>query len=283
MKILVVGDFHGRFPDKFVNLIKKEKIDLVVSNGDYLPFLYRKLWFEHCYGKDVELWEVIGKKRYKEFVNKDLKIGEQVLKKLNKLDVPVFSVLGNVDYPSHDDVSDNKKRRGKKFWKWDFERNFHFAKLIAKYKNIKRFDYSFAEFGEYVFIGANTGSFPGRVKSKAYKKSRRKLDSLFRRFRSENKERRVIFASHNVPYKTKLDIFIGKKAVKSARGKHYGSKLVRRIIDRHQPVLHIGGHIHKSRGMQKLGKTLCINPGALREGHYAIVEIDGKMKVRFGR
>jgi len=37
-------------------------------------------------------------------------------------------------------------------------------------------------------------------------------------------------------------------------------------------------------GMQKLGRTLCINPGAAHEGHGAIVDIiEGKneIKVRF--
>lgn len=43
MKMLIVGDFHGTLPGKFERLIKKEMIDLVISNGDYLPFAYRKV------------------------------------------------------------------------------------------------------------------------------------------------------------------------------------------------------------------------------------------------
>ena len=62
MKILAIGDFHGKFPKKFERIIKKEKIGLVVSNGDYFPFHYRELWFKHCYRKETELWEVIGKR-----------------------------------------------------------------------------------------------------------------------------------------------------------------------------------------------------------------------------
>ena len=64
MKILAIGDFHGKFPRKFEKLIKREKIDLVVSNGDFFPFIYRDLWFKHCYHTDVDLWEVIGRKKY---------------------------------------------------------------------------------------------------------------------------------------------------------------------------------------------------------------------------
>lgn len=38
-------DFHRKFPDKLKRLIKKEKIDLIVSLRDYSPFSHRKLWF----------------------------------------------------------------------------------------------------------------------------------------------------------------------------------------------------------------------------------------------
>ena len=110
MKILAIGDFHGTFPNKFYKIIDSEKVDFVISLGDYPPFHYRKLWFKHCYGKDVELQEVIGKKKYKELVIEDLRRAEISLKKLNSVKVPVFTVLGNIDWPAVDDIIDEKKR-----------------------------------------------------------------------------------------------------------------------------------------------------------------------------
>ncbi len=41
-----------------------------------------------------------------------------------------------------------------------------------------------------------------------------------------------------------------------------GSPAVRRAIDKYQPRLGLHGHIHESRGSQKLGRTLCLNPGS---------------------
>jgi Icc-related predicted phosphoesterase len=41
-----------------------------------------------------------------------------------------------------------------------------------------------------------------------------------------------------------------------------GSTAVRAAIERHQPTLALHGHIHESRGMVKIGRTLCINPGS---------------------
>jgi Icc-related predicted phosphoesterase len=41
-----------------------------------------------------------------------------------------------------------------------------------------------------------------------------------------------------------------------------GAEATRRVIERHQPLLALHGHIHESRGAQKLGRTLCVNPGS---------------------
>jgi Icc-related predicted phosphoesterase len=41
-----------------------------------------------------------------------------------------------------------------------------------------------------------------------------------------------------------------------------GSTAVRACISRHQPLLGLFGHIHESRGVLRIGRTLCINPGS---------------------
>jgi len=41
-----------------------------------------------------------------------------------------------------------------------------------------------------------------------------------------------------------------------------GSKAVRAAIEKHQPLLGLHGHIHESRSAQKIGRTMCINPGS---------------------
>src|SRR3990167_3643620 len=118
MKILAIGDFHGEFPKKFNKIIDEEKIDLVVSLGDYSPFHYRELWFKYCYGKDVELWEIIGKKKHRRLVMEDMKRAENTLNKLNRLPIPVYTILGNIDYPSPDDIGDYKEslKKGQPNW-----------------------------------------------------------------------------------------------------------------------------------------------------------------------
>ena len=41
-----------------------------------------------------------------------------------------------------------------------------------------------------------------------------------------------------------------------------GSTAVREAIEKYQPLLGLHGHIHESRGMYKLGRTVYINPGS---------------------
>ena len=58
-----------------------------------------------------------------------------------------------------------------------------------------------------------------------------------------------------------------------------GSEAVRAVIETYQPLIALHGHIHESRGIAKLGKTVCVNPGSeYSEGvlHGALLEFDGK-------
>ena len=56
-----------------------------------------------------------------------------------------------------------------------------------------------------------------------------------------------------------------------------GSIAVRAVIEQYQPLISLHGHIHESRGIARIGKTVCINPGsAYGEGvlHGALFELD---------
>jgi uncharacterized protein len=41
-----------------------------------------------------------------------------------------------------------------------------------------------------------------------------------------------------------------------------GSQAVRDAIERHQPLLGLHGHVHESPGSERLGTTICVNPGS---------------------
>ncbi|MGA2240100.1 MAG: metallophosphoesterase [Candidatus Bathyarchaeia archaeon] len=99
----------------------------------------------------------------------------------------------------------------------------------------------------------------------------------------------AIFNFHCPPYGTMLDaapkVDEKLRPVMSGGGvviAPAGSTAVRAAIEKYQPLLGLHGHIHESRGLEKIGRTLCINPGSeYGEGilHGCIVNL-GKDDIR---
>jgi hypothetical protein len=96
-----------------------------------------------------------------------------------------------------------------------------------------------------------------------------------------------IFLIHVPPYNTAIDeapLLQDLKLTVSVTGiqtTHVGSTAVRAAIEEYQPMLSLHGHIHESRGVIRIGKTLCINPGSEYEQGLlrgAIVNIDDNSK-----
>jgi len=75
-----------------------------------------------------------------------------------------------------------------------------------------------------------------------------------------------ILLTHTPPYGTKLDIIY--------TGEHVGSHGIRSLIEERKPLLAVSGHIHESRGVECLGKTVMVNPGPNYKGYFAIAEVE---------
>ncbi|HXQ88685.1 MAG TPA: hypothetical protein VN733_03510 [Solirubrobacterales bacterium] len=95
-----------------------------------------------------------------------------------------------------------------------------------------------------------------------YSRLKRLVDQL-------EEPRRAILNVHVPPYESSLDT-----AFEVGEDLHYvmkggrphevptGSPAVRQIIEEAQPLLSLHGHIHESRGVTKIGRTVAINPGS---------------------
>lgn len=81
-----------------------------------------------------------------------------------------------------------------------------------------------------------------------------------------------IFCPHAPPKDTTCD--------RIHSGLHVGSTAVRAFIEREQPDLVLCGHIHESRGEDRIGKTRVVNPGPVSAGHYAVVEVTETLTVK---
>jgi uncharacterized protein len=81
--------------------------------------------------------------------------------------------------------------------------------------------------------------------------------------------RRAIFNVHVPPYESSLDTAFEvdeelRYVMKGGRPHEVptGSPAVRQIIEETQPLLSLHGHIHESRGVTTIGRTVAINPGS---------------------
>jgi len=79
-------------------------------------------------------------------------------------------------------------------------------------------------------------------------------------------EKSFVLVTHLPPAGTSLDL--------SASGNHIGSSAVRKIIEKFQPALQLCGHCHEAGGKtEKIGKTLCVNVAAVKEGQATSIEL----------
>lgn len=173
------------------------------------------------------------------------KTGLPFVNAISEIEKPTFSVLGNCDYPEIFEATKQKK--------------------FSVDASIKTFD-------ELYITGSGGGSkFTGTT---PYERSDEELvgdlaASEKKLKAGEIKSDELIVITHNPPFETKLD------RVPMA---HVGSKLIRAFIEKWQPLLHISGHIHEAFSVDKIGKTLLVNPGSLADGRYAVCEILKKDK-----
>jgi Icc-related predicted phosphoesterase len=66
-----------------------------------------------------------------------------------------------------------------------------------------------------------------------------------------------VLVSHTPPFNTATDL-IGS-------GVHVGSTAIRKFIEEKQPDFCFTGHVHESRGKDRIGNTLILNPGMLKD------------------
>ena len=80
--------------------------------------------------------------------------------------------------------------------------------------------------------------------------------------------RKTVYVMHSPPFRTNLDRLFD--------GRWIGSQAIRAFVEKYQPYLTLHGHIHESSEISgtywdRIGKTICINPGQSTEELYAVV------------
>jgi Icc-related predicted phosphoesterase len=109
----------------------------------------------------------------------------------------------------------------------------------------------------------------------------KKIDALASLVKNMNN---CIFNLHAPPWGSGLDeapiLDENLKPIQAGMARaSVGSKAVLEAIKKYQPLLALHGHIHESRGSQKIGQTLCLNPGSdYADGRLTgyLIELDSK-------
>lgn len=176
---------------------------------------------------------------------------KKVLSYLSRLEKPIYTVLGNDDSPMD-------------------------AYILEDTRYVLNIDAECIDIGPLNIIGISSGSGYG-MGPPDEKMIKRKLEEAFAKTFKP-----TILASHLPPYGV-LDLATRH----SERGKHIGSKALKKMIEQNHPILCICGHVHKEGGKRAmLEGTEVINVAALENDEtsknqsrrFAIIDIDQKKR-----
>ncbi len=127
-------------------------------------------------------------------------------------------------------------------------------------------------FGTYGFIGA--GAIPvDRVHPNPLEVNDEEImTALSKGMNLCGSKHSLIIVSHSPPAYTRLD--------KAFFGGHVGSPLLRQFIEKYAPIAVFCGHIHESKGMDRIGKTVIVNTGPARHGNCVVADLNGKVEMQ---
>lgn len=140
--------------------------------------------------------------------------------------------------------------------------------VLASSRAIENHDGRIAEVEGYRLIGHGwSNRTPWRT---AREKDEPEIEEDLRRLLDEaGQQRPIIFNPHVPPHGSGLDLAPRLRedlSVVSRAGQPemvpVGSTAVRRVIEEYQPLISLHGHIHESRGVVRLGRTVSVNPGS---------------------
>lgn len=222
MKVLALGDPHGKLPKNLDFLVRRNKIELIICVGD-IGFIPKKPWLE-------ESWKNVRGKfmdnKYRDYVNK-----------IASFNLPFLTLRGDTYIRGGKKIADKFLRKHKNV----------INKWTGKYKvngqNFIFFDVSFEP--ETMKESNRTKFFVDKMRRNKNRES--KLNKLLK----ENPD--SILIAHNPPY---------GYADRTYNGKHVGSKILLKAIKKYQPKLVLCGHIHEAKGKAKIEKIIIYNLGS---------------------
>lgn len=301
LKIFFATDFHGSeiVFRKFLNSLKFYQADVLFFGGDItgkviVPIVKREgTYYSVLYGRDVR-------------IQNESQLSEFIRVNKNKGYYPTV-----VTKDEYDEIDASKEHRDELFKKLMKERLVEWAQLAqvrlqgSKYRLYWEAgnDDAYAidevmdaeacvpigdrmvELDDYKILGLSHANMtPWKAPRDV---SEERLAEIIAKGRAQVAEGdKVIMVYHPPPKDTTIDLAPRVKedlSYASVGGQqdmiHVGSSAVREAIKAIQPIVSLHGHVHESKGADRIGNTTCINPGSeYTEGilHGVLVVIQGR-------
>lgn len=245
MKILAISDWHAKenVLSDIVNATKSLSLDLVVFTGDVLK--WKAKCSEWASAKSENRLPDKDKPEIKEEIEKNAQLYHTFYESMRKTDLPIFAIPGNVDSPLD------------QYIKIGWEEMKKDSKLHVVHS-------SFLALNKHFIVTGFGGEISEHDKEDYFVLQFPRWEVEYSLNFLSNISSDKILLSHTPPIGT-LDF---------DNGKHKGCDVVNDLIQRYRPNWVFCGHAHGARGKEIIGDSIIVNPGALKNGFYALVDTD---------
>lgn len=273
MQFIAFGDLEAKVATvkKIVDL-KLNKYDAVIFTGDIPdPSIFRKLSKEIV---ESGLHDLNSKDNIAQETEPDFAL-KQVESEFSAIE-PLFAQI---------------KQKTEFIGVWGNADNTKMLARVPVSSHLKILHNQIFQLGEYFFVGYN-----GRPIYKFEKENLEQwafsedqlyadLDQIFKTLDGK----KIILVTHAPPYgildQVAVDYrhyAVGTYGDKAKDG-HIGSYSLRKIVDKYHPFLHLFGHIHEAKGVEKIDNTTFINGGSTgHDSDYVEIKIENdQIKVNF--
>ncbi len=261
MKILCIGDAHGKTFPGLKKIIKKEKIDCVLCTGDIPNTDYLRHYIFKYWDVPLSLSEILGEKKFNQIMLKTLKSKNRVIKELDSMNTPVFLVGGNSDFFKIDLKEPSLKK-------------YAIEEYVKKTNNIKLLKHDKKTMNNTEIVGI-TGYGLNKKSVKHKKNKAGKKDRFYENLKKAEKliNKNSIVLGHDAPY---MHFDLVKNSESPMHGYHVGEKAILKMIKNKKPAFYIFGHMHEYFAKKKIGKTILLACGVGNKGDYWLINTDDK-------
>ncbi len=244
MKLLVISDFHGAGErlEPIKDRARESGVEAVIFCGDIVK--------GHARGDEWLAARREGRPPRRDLTSiskeagEDLTLYDTFYSSMNELSVATYVVPGNMDAP--------------------FARYARVAEEApAKYPRVRFAHQRLLPLSEEFMLLGVGGELSEREREDFFVLVFPEWEARYAAIAGREISRSLILLTHTPPVGAQVDLDAGG---------HKGSLVVNRLIDMLAPAYLFCGHAHKAQAQEQLAGTVIVNPGALKDGRYALVD-----------